>query len=67
MRKIILLIVSCFSHTVIKAQEPNYDESKVPQYTLSDPLKMEDGQRVKNQTEWMNERRGEILTLRFTI
>ena len=39
----------------------NYDESKVAPYTLPDPLLMANGQRVKNATEWRNQRRPEIL------
>ncbi len=48
------------------ADEPpptNYDESKVPQYTLPDPLVTADGQRVTNPTMWRNQRRPEILRL----
>jgi len=42
---------------------PNYDESKVPAYTLPDPLVMADGTRVKNAGTWKNKRRPEILKL----
>jgi len=45
------------------AQEPNYDESKVPQYVLPDPLKMENGENVKSQSQWIEKRRPEILSL----
>jgi hypothetical protein len=42
---------------------PNYDESKVPAYTLPDPLMMEDGRPVETATLWQGERRQEILRL----
>lgn len=41
----------------------NYDESKVPQYTLPDPLVMQDGTRVANAEMWRTKRRPEILEL----
>lgn len=41
---------------------PNYDEAKVPAYTLSDPLVFEDGTRVATPAEWPR-RRSEILRL----
>lgn len=45
------------------AQQPNYDESKVPAYTLPNPLKMQDGKAVATKEQWNNERRKEILQL----
>ncbi len=41
----------------------NYDESKVPKYTLPDPLATCDGQRVTDAATWRNRRRPEILGL----
>ncbi len=41
----------------------NYDESKVPQYTLPDPLISSDGGRVADAAAWRQHRRGEILRL----
>lgn len=43
--------------------EINYDESKVPQYILPDPLLMQDGQKIKTVDEWQQKRRPEILNL----
>ncbi len=40
----------------------NYDESKVPAYTLPDPLKFEDGRAVSGPAQWPA-RRAELLTL----
>lgn len=61
MKKAVLLIVFHCTIFTLKGQQPNYDESKVPQYTLPDPLKMENGQIVDSQAKWTNERRAEIL------
>ena len=41
----------------------NYDESKVPEYTLPDPLESTDGEVVRDAETWWNERRGEVLRL----
>ena len=41
----------------------NYDESKVPPYTLPDPLLMNDGKKVTTVKQWENQRRPEILEL----
>ncbi len=46
-----------------RAQEFNYDESKVPRYTLPDPLLRSDGKRVESAREWRAKRRPEILQL----
>lgn len=47
----------------VSANEFNYDEAKVPDYTLPDPLVMEDGTPVANARDWREKRRGEILRL----
>jgi len=41
----------------------NYDESKVPAYTLPDPLVMADGTKVTSAEMWRTKRRPEILEL----
>jgi hypothetical protein len=45
------------------AQQPpgNYDEAKVPPYTLPDPLVMADGTKVTNAEGWISRRRPELL------
>jgi hypothetical protein len=42
---------------------PNYDEAKVPKYTLPDPLVLRNGERVRDAKTWMERRRPEILEL----
>ncbi len=47
----------------VSAQKPvNYDESKIPPYTLEDPLRFVDGRKVKNAGDWQL-RREEILDI----
>lgn len=43
--------------------EINYDESKIPSYTLPDPLMMLDGSKVTTSKEWVEKRRPEIIKL----
>ena len=64
MKKIIVLfmltaiIPNSFSQYVFK---PNYDEDKVPEYVVSNPLKAFGGKDVKTIELWENERRPELL------
>ncbi len=44
-------------------EQANYDESKVPPYTLPDPLVLANGQRVADAETWRTRRRPEILEL----
>jgi hypothetical protein len=50
---------------VVPAQQPpaNYDEAKVPKYTLPDPLVLADGSRVTTAAQWRERRRREVLAL----
>ena len=44
-------------------QGVNYDEAKVPKYTLPDPLVLQNGERVRDARTWNKRRRPEILQL----
>ena len=41
----------------------NQDESKVPAYTLPDPLKRSDGKRITDRQQWLQQQRGVLLKL----
>lgn len=45
------------------AQEANYDESKVPEYLLPDPLLLSSGEPVEDANTWRTQRRPELLKL----
>lgn len=45
----------------VSASATNYDEAKVGEYTLPDPLVCSNGTRVTNAETWFNQRRPEIL------
>jgi hypothetical protein len=49
----------------VTAQQPpaNYDEAKVPNYTLPNPLVLASGQPVRDVASWTDRRRPEILQL----
>jgi len=52
--------------TEIPAAQPdaaNYDEAKVPKYTLPDPLTLANGAKVTDAKTWREQRRPEILEL----
>ena len=45
------------------SHEINYDESKVPRYTLPSALERPDGTRIQNAFEWMNFQRRYLLKI----
>lgn len=76
MKKLILLFYGLFilANTMFSdpftdafADDPvppaNYDESKIPEYTLPDPLVMQDGTPVETAEQWTEKRRPELLNL----
>lgn len=66
MKRIVLLSVLCLSAFAGQAQktfEPNYDESKVPSYTLPDVLTCKDGTKVTNKKQWEKKRRPEVMEM----
>jgi len=58
-------IASLFSLFLIPAfpQEGNYDESKVPAFTLPDPLMLSSGKKITKSSAWTSKRREQILDL----
>lgn len=64
MKKVLLTIICLFSSFLLRAQQKNkvnYDESKVPPYTLEDPLLFANGKKVR-KAQWPK-RREEILQI----
>lgn len=62
---ILLLGIAWVAHVLsVPAQSKvNYDETKVPAYTLPDPLTCLDGARVNSSSAWKRKRRPELLQL----
>lgn len=66
MKRIILLSGVLLVSWMGQAQKkftPNYDESKVPQYTLPDVLTCNDGTKVTTKKQWEKKRRPEIMEM----
>ena len=59
----IFILSACSKKTTEQKNEVNYDESKVPAYTLPDPLILSSGEKVKTIEVWESRRRPEILAL----
>ncbi|MBL8293324.1 MAG: acetylxylan esterase [Bryobacterales bacterium] len=59
------LVLMALLAATVWAQAPgaNYDEAKVGNFTLPDPLRMQSGQMVKDAATWRTKRRPEILRL----
>ena len=58
------LLFLCLAFSTVNAAPPtNYDESKVPQYKLPDPLVLLSGEKVTDAKTWVSKRRPEILDL----
>ena len=53
------------SMLAVNAQDSliNYDEAKIPPYTLPDPLRLADGKRITSSTEWIRQQRPKMLQL----
>jgi hypothetical protein len=58
-----LCAASAFLSLVQTKTEVNYDEAKVPQLTLPDPLVLQDGRKVTDARTWLNQRRPQIMGL----
>jgi len=59
----VLLLSAIVFCLPVTALEPNYDESKIPQFTLPDPLLTSDGEKVTTAQAWRERRRPEILDI----
>jgi len=65
MKKTMFLLFALITTQLSFAQQfqftPNYDESKVPQFVLPDPLLTFKGKKVKNAKDWEKKRRPELV------
>lgn len=63
MNKTLFLLMTLLTAQLAFAQqfEPNYDESKVPQFVVPDPLLTFNQKKVKNVKDWEKKRRPELL------
>lgn len=59
----IALLTHFVDHAMSQEFEPNYDESRVPEYDLPDPLTTHDGDGVTDAETWRSTRRPELLEL----
>jgi hypothetical protein len=59
------LALLALAAAMVRAQPPgaNYDEARVPAYTLPDPLRLLDGRPVRDAAAWREQRRPEVLRL----
>ncbi|MBI3697582.1 MAG: acetylxylan esterase [Acidobacteria bacterium] len=61
--RVVLLALALAAPGQTQRGPVNYDEAKVPRYTLPDPLLMASGERVTDAKTWVERRRPEILRL----
>lgn len=59
---VFLFLFAFFIQTIAVAQfEPNYDESKVPEFKVPNPLTSFKGKKIRNVKQWESKRRPELL------
>lgn len=58
-----LILMSMTSTAAADPPPPNYDEAKVPPYTLPDPLQLESGGHIETPEQWRTAGRPHILEL----
>ena len=63
MKKIIIIFLLFITYQSQAQFEPNYDESKIPEYVLPDILNSNSNMSIKNVDQWEKIRRPEILEL----
>src|SRR3546814_15381859 len=61
MKIVINMLLIAVSITVLA--QTNYEEAKVPSYTLPDPLVSESGKHIRTVFQWEKHRRPEVLAL----
>jgi len=59
----LLLFALAAASANAQSRSANYDEAKVPSYTLPDPLRLGDGRPVTSASEWRERRRPELVRL----
>src|SRR5688572_28895562 len=59
----VAVMMTICNETEAQPADTNYDEAKVPEFKLPDPLVLENGERVTDVATWRNKRRPEILRL----
>jgi len=57
------VMIMCEMFTYTLAETAIYDENEVPDYTLPDPLMLEDGTKVTDAATWRERRRPEVMEL----
>lgn len=63
-RQVVLLVVGVLcSRALAKPADTNYDQTKVPKYSLPEALVLADGGKVLDLSDWQEKRRPEILEL----
>ena len=67
MSSALVIVLGCVavvpSRATAQRFDPNYDESRVPEYTLPDPLAFPNGEKVTDAESWFERRRPQILGL----
>lgn len=56
-------LLGVFDEDALAQDDINYDESKLPPYTLPDPLIAEDGRKITTPEQWRTKRRPELMKL----
>src|SRR4051794_13302652 len=60
---LIILFVTITTLSVSAQDSINYDETKVPPYSLPDPLQLSNGKHVTTTEQWMQQQRPVMLKL----
>ncbi|MCD6355590.1 MAG: hypothetical protein J7L95_08570 [Prolixibacteraceae bacterium] len=60
-RVLFFLVLIVVSHFTFAQFGPNYDESKVPQFKVPEPLRTFKGKKIRNSKKWEKKRRPELL------